>query len=66
MQKAAALLSIFLSSAADGFGISLSAASHLGAGDGPLSLKHNFYFSFQTSCFLNFNKIYIYFCLFWY
>lgn len=65
-EKAAVLPYIFLSSAADGFGISFSAASHLGAGDGPLSLKHNFYFSFQTSFFLNFNKFYIYFCLFWY
>ncbi|KAL0544971.1 hypothetical protein IC582_020101 [Cucumis melo] len=30
------------------FGISFSAALHLGAGDGPLSLKHNFYFSFSN------------------
>ncbi|KAE8647397.1 hypothetical protein Csa_003472 [Cucumis sativus] len=30
------------------FGISFSAALHLGAGDGPLSLIHNFYFSFSN------------------
>ncbi|CAK9320083.1 unnamed protein product [Citrullus colocynthis] len=41
-EKAAVLPYIFLSSAADGFGISFSAASHLGAGLDLVPLSHQF------------------------